>query len=103
MVSLIPRRAGSGHSDAPAGGYLYAPFLFINDRHEITGIFVDQTGHSHGIFISATGITSLVDYPGADESGLLGADNQGKMVGEFLTGGQQPRLRERKNRSAEIK
>ena len=53
--------------------------LKINDRGDVVGMFADG-GHLHGYLLSK-GVLTILDFPGASDTGAWGLNNFGAVVG----------------------
>lgn len=52
----------------------------INDRGDIAGWFVDDSGAGHG-FLLSSGALTILDFPGASDTVAWGINNSGTVVG----------------------
>ena len=54
-----------------------------NDRGDVVGYFLDNSGTPHGYFLSKKGVLTQLDFPGASDTEAWGINESGTVVGFF--------------------
>jgi hypothetical protein len=55
----------------------------INAKGQIAGSWVDSTGHYHGFIRDVDDHFTIVDFPSATETGIVGIDSKGEVAGNY--------------------
>jgi uncharacterized membrane protein len=70
---------------------VYAPNAYtINDRGQVVGVRIDETGNQIGFLRQPDGRYVTLDPPGAAQNKALGINDRGQVVGVYLDDGAVP-------------
>lgn len=79
---FVMTKKGVTQIDAPFPGTFYTSCNFINDKGQVTGIYIDANSF-HGYIMSKGSFTSI-DVAGAMGTQAVGVNNRGQAVGGWL-------------------